>query len=217
MQGLLGADPSAKLVACALADCANVKHNGIAFPSVAMLMHRTGLSERRVQIHLRELVAGGWIEPVGATHGGRGMSTRYRLNLAKMRANIHKKGGAHDTHSHGQKGDVGDGDKGTINGVASDRVSDHLNPVVHGRNPVVHGIKTPSPATPEPELTGRDRGNPTFDVQSLRSILNPLREGKIEPEKVVARKVVAKHGHHRTQAEQVAWIEAEMRKKAGTP
>lgn len=88
MQGLTGADPSAKLVAVALADFAQVKDHGVAFPSVSRLCAVTGLSERQVQQHLRQLRTDGWIAPEGATHGGRGMSTRYRLNLPKLRANM---------------------------------------------------------------------------------------------------------------------------------
>jgi Helix-turn-helix domain len=79
-------DPRAKLVLVCLADHANKEHNGIAFPSVATLARRTGFCERTVRYYLRALEAASWISRASAGHGGRGMATRYQLNLTRMRA-----------------------------------------------------------------------------------------------------------------------------------
>ena len=84
LTGLQGVDPTAKLVAVCLADCANEGHGGLAWPSVATIARRAGICERQVQAHLRTLEAAGWIARESAGQGGRGMTTRYRLHLDAM-------------------------------------------------------------------------------------------------------------------------------------
>src|SRR5436309_305406 len=76
--------PSAKLVAVALANHANVGSCGIAWPSVKTLSRETGISTGRVREHLRKLEAREWVMREGRRGGGRGLSTRYRINLARM-------------------------------------------------------------------------------------------------------------------------------------
>ncbi len=53
--------PSTRMVAIALADYAN-SDNGHAWPSVANLSRRSGVSVRQVQRCLRDIEADGWIE-----------------------------------------------------------------------------------------------------------------------------------------------------------
>ena len=60
--------PSTRMVAVALADYANTD-NGHAWPSVANLARRSGLSTRQVQRCLRQIERDGWIErATGDTH-----------------------------------------------------------------------------------------------------------------------------------------------------
>jgi hypothetical protein len=67
---------SARLVLLAIADHAN--GDGVdAFPSTAQLMHKTGLSERGVQVAVAELVKLGELHV--AAGGGRGRTNRYRV------------------------------------------------------------------------------------------------------------------------------------------
>jgi hypothetical protein len=96
-------DPSAKLVLISLAEHANKKSGGVAWPSVATIAEESDLSVRQVQYHLRELEAAGWLSPVGNTCGGRGRSTRYQLNIARMRAARLAKGEAHCTVSETER------------------------------------------------------------------------------------------------------------------
>ena len=53
--------PSTRMVAIAIADYSN-GDNGLAWPSVANLSRRSGVSGRQVQRGLREIEADGWIE-----------------------------------------------------------------------------------------------------------------------------------------------------------
>jgi DNA-binding IclR family transcriptional regulator len=53
--------PSTRMVAVALADYANTD-NGHAWPSVANVARRSGLSTRQVQRCLRQIEKDGWIE-----------------------------------------------------------------------------------------------------------------------------------------------------------
>jgi hypothetical protein len=67
---------SARLVLLAIADHAN--GDGVdAFPSMAQLAHKTGLSERGVQIAVAELVRLGELHV--SAGGGRGRTNRYRV------------------------------------------------------------------------------------------------------------------------------------------
>ena len=59
--------PSTRMVAVALADYANTD-NGHAWPSVANLARRSGLSTRQVQRCLRQIEKDGWIERQPDTH-----------------------------------------------------------------------------------------------------------------------------------------------------
>src|SRR6266545_3617984 len=66
----------ARLVLLAIADHAN--GDGVdAFPSIAQLMHKTGLSERAVQKAVGELAELGELQV--AFGGGRGRTNRYRV------------------------------------------------------------------------------------------------------------------------------------------
>jgi len=76
-----GIAASEKLVLIALADRANHKHGGAAWPSVGDLAQRTGLCERSVQRALRRLEHNGLVVPASNTIGGRGKSTTYQLAI----------------------------------------------------------------------------------------------------------------------------------------
>src|ERR1700683_5272971 len=74
--------PTDKLVLLALADHMHKDSTG-AYPSIELLMWKTGLSRRPVQKALRRMQADRVIAPVGAVHGGRvhgghGNSTEYK-------------------------------------------------------------------------------------------------------------------------------------------
>ena len=56
--------PSTRMVAIALADYSN-GDNGLAWPSVANLSRRSGVSVRQVQRCLRDIEADGWIVKAG--------------------------------------------------------------------------------------------------------------------------------------------------------
>lgn len=71
--------PSKRLVMLALADHAN--DEGICYPSIARLCLRTGMKERTVQTHIRELEAGGHLSR--EMNKGRGGSNLYHLTPAK--------------------------------------------------------------------------------------------------------------------------------------
>lgn len=122
MTGLKGVDPSAKLVAVALADCANANHGGVAFPSIGTLVARTGICETQVRVHLRRLETDGWIAREGSANGGRGMTTRYRLNLARMLT-------------------VSEAAKAAPNRRVSEVKGDSAPPGIADRNPAVHRTK----------------------------------------------------------------------------
>ena len=68
-------DPSRKLVLVCLADHANERDGGLAWPSNATVSKRTGICERQVQEHRAAL------EPVSNSRGGRGKAKVYRLKL----------------------------------------------------------------------------------------------------------------------------------------
>ena len=56
--------PSTRMVAIALADYSN-GDNGLAWPSIANLSRRSGVSVRQVQRCLRDIEADGWIVKAG--------------------------------------------------------------------------------------------------------------------------------------------------------
>ncbi len=73
----------ARLVLLAIADHAN--GDGVdAFPSIAQLMHKTGLTERAVQKAVAELVKLGELHV--AVGGGRGRTSRYRVLMVERPA-----------------------------------------------------------------------------------------------------------------------------------
>jgi hypothetical protein len=74
-------DPSRKLVLVCLADHANERDGGLAWPSNALLSKRTGICERQVQEHRVALEASDLIELVSNTRGGRGKAKVYRLKV----------------------------------------------------------------------------------------------------------------------------------------
>ena len=61
--------PSTRMVAIALADYSN-GDNGLAWPSVANLSRRSGVSVRQVQRCLRDIEADGWIVKAGIHNRG---------------------------------------------------------------------------------------------------------------------------------------------------
>jgi hypothetical protein len=74
-------DPSQKLVLVCLADHANERDRGLAWPSNATLSQRTGICERQVQEHRVALEAAALIELVSNRRGGRGKAKVYRLKV----------------------------------------------------------------------------------------------------------------------------------------
>jgi hypothetical protein len=191
MDGLVGVDPSAKLVVVVLADCANQNAGGIAFPSIATIARRTGICERQVRDHLRKLEVEDWISREGATHGGRGMTTRYRLNLRRLltvaalekaaaeRRVSEKKGGSASPGINGENPAVQPTKPGSV---------EHETRQFTAINPAAHRPRTGS----EPFRTGIEPGahakSETLDTEGTKrkadiSIVIP------EPEKAL--KVVA--------------------------
>jgi len=209
LTGMAGVDPSAKLIAIILADCANLSHQGVSFPSIATIMQRSNLSERQVQYHLRELTASNWIMPEGATHGGRGHATRYRLNLAKLRAAVGKDGA--------EKGAADCTLTDPVKGAADRRVSEPVKGAMQGKKGAMDGIKRVQPIAPEPEGTVRDREKVAAAVLGLRSTLLKKIQPEKQPEKMPDATVQAQpieqppDRPQRTQEEQIAWIAAQLR------
>ena len=95
-----GIAASEKLVLIALADRANHKHGGAAWPSVGDLAQRTGLCERSVQRALRRLEHNGLVVPASNTVGGRGKSTTYQLAIDT------EKGDRLSPFTHPRRGDI---------------------------------------------------------------------------------------------------------------
>ena len=95
-----GIAASEKLVLIALADRANHRHGGAAWPSVRDLAQRTGLCERSVQRALRRLEHNDLVVPASNTIGGRGKSTTYQLAIDA------EKGDRLSPFTHPQKGDI---------------------------------------------------------------------------------------------------------------
>lgn len=62
--------PAVRIVALALADRVNHEHQ--CWPSIADVCRRTGLSERSVQMHLRQLEREGVVDRVGQRSNGCG-------------------------------------------------------------------------------------------------------------------------------------------------
>jgi DNA-binding Lrp family transcriptional regulator len=173
LDAVIGIEPSAKLVLVALADNANSKHNGVAFPSVATLARRAGICERQVRSNLRKLEAQGWITRESAGDGGRGMATRYRLNLDRMKAAIEQQNPeAHRRLSTKEGGSA-------LPGISEEtRKPGAQNPEVQRRKPGSGAYKTRKPAAPELEVTGitgknfaRER-EPALDAPLAPAALN---------------------------------------------
>lgn len=218
MNGLTGVDPSAKLVAVALADCANVQHNGLAFPAMATLVRMTGIGETQTRKHVQALVADGWLTIESAGNGGRGMATRYRLNLPKMRANAPAK-------HHGAPGGIGPdkphgapNPKLSTNGAEDRGVSgDEKGAAGRGK-----GCGGPDervrPAAPELEVN-RNKPEVMAIGSLIRSALNGNRKGLKaegpEPEKSATRNGSASAVHQapRSREEQLAFVERALAAK----
>jgi hypothetical protein len=88
-----------------IANCIN-RHTGEAFPSIAYLMKRARMGERRVYRALKRLRAGGELQVVSAKGGGCHRSNRYSLNPLPI-----------------SNTDIGD----SINTVAGDSIKPHRN------------------------------------------------------------------------------------------
>jgi hypothetical protein len=78
------------------------------YPSVETISGRTGLERRTVQKMLRELEAPRIICAVGSQRGGRGHSTRYEINMGKLRelketANCMNSSGRHKREPESQR------------------------------------------------------------------------------------------------------------------
>ena len=102
MHAVRGLEPSHKLTLAVLADCANIKDHGVTFPAVHTLCDRVGIVDRRtMQRILRELEATGWLLVEQASKGGHGRTTRYRLNLPKLRGSGHGNGGTQPADNGG--------------------------------------------------------------------------------------------------------------------
>ena len=84
LDGVREVPPNVLLTLIALADRANQKHGGEAWPSVADIAERTNRQERQVRDDLRTLERQGWINHVPSGRGGRGRTTVYQLNFAAM-------------------------------------------------------------------------------------------------------------------------------------
>lgn len=222
MQGALGLDPGTKLVLVALAECANVKDHGVTFPSVARLARYSCLTERHVQRILRELVEATWITVERASKGGYGQTTRYRLNLPKLRAGSTKNPDAHVTDQDGHNGDA----DVRVNGDASVRVEPPPNPDAHVATTLTFGAQNPDAHVTrsfEPEGTGnagaraREAASPT----SLREILNRkgLKAEGPEPEEGATRNASAPTAKPapRSREEQIAFVERALAKGGGEP
>lgn len=69
--------PTARLVLAVLADCAN--GFGLAWPGVALLAERSGLSERRIRQLLAQLEREGSIEAFGSRKGGQALAVRWKV------------------------------------------------------------------------------------------------------------------------------------------
>ena len=67
------------LLALALADHASDDGTKV-YPSIRALAEKTRQSERTVQYQLRRMEAMGWLILVSAGHGGRSMTSEYRIN-----------------------------------------------------------------------------------------------------------------------------------------
>jgi hypothetical protein len=78
--------PGAKLVCAAIADCANIAHGGVAWPSVARLARMASISERQAREHITTLSRRDWIACESGRGGGRGQTTRYRLHVERLTA-----------------------------------------------------------------------------------------------------------------------------------
>lgn len=87
------------LLALALADHASDDGTSV-YPKVKALAKKTRQSERTVQYQLRAMQDAGWLILVGSGHGGRSMSTEYRISPLWIKgANFApiEKGAIHDT------------------------------------------------------------------------------------------------------------------------
>ena len=74
--------PLRKMVLLAIADHAH-DDGTKAFPGVARIVYKTGISRRAVQQHLRVLEEAGLLVATAHGRGGRGMATEYRVDTGK--------------------------------------------------------------------------------------------------------------------------------------
>jgi hypothetical protein len=145
LRGVFGLDPTAKLILLIVAEYARASSGGVAWPSVATIAREAGISERRTQIHLHRLREDRWLAVVGDARGGSGHSTRYKINLDRMRAAM--KGDVGVTVSKSEKGDPGVTvlDVGTVTGTSKNGDGGSKNG--DGETP-----ETVMAASPEPEV-----------------------------------------------------------------
>jgi len=95
LRGAHGLHPTGKLILVVLAEHANADSGGVAWPSVETIARLVNLSDRMVQLHLRDLCHEGWIAVDGDMRGGYRNTVRYKLNVHRLREA--RKGEAHFT------------------------------------------------------------------------------------------------------------------------
>lgn len=146
LRGVHGIPPVQKLILIVLADYARAEHDGVCWPSIATIASEVGIVRSQVSEHLSRLRRLQWIEPVGTTRGGRGRSTRWRLNLARIAETaVRQKHTATRTVS----GDGKDPDSRAVIPAETIRFSDPNDLVQRGIHPVL-GAETIRPTGYEP-------------------------------------------------------------------
>lgn len=76
-------DPQRKLILVTMADNAN--STGLCWPAQATIARRSSISTRALRDHLHGLESAGWLT-ILSLGNGRGNSTRYMLNVARIKA-----------------------------------------------------------------------------------------------------------------------------------
>ena len=114
------AEPGARFVLPTIA--LHVDDGGVAFPSVGTLSELTGISERQIRRHLRQLEAGGEL----STKGSEGRyCNKYRITMSSSRTRPPEPG-------QGDRVEPGHGDR---DGARATRTSASANPVICDRQP----------------------------------------------------------------------------------
>lgn len=149
MWGLVGVDPSAKLLAMILAE--HVHSDGdTAFPSIGKLSLLSGLSARRVQELLRNLETHGWLSRVVASNGG--STNVYKLPLGRLKQVRAGERAKWDAHTGARRRMV---DPATHRRVADAQTMRQPagNGAMQSDRPCDAPRHTLRPAAPEPVLT----------------------------------------------------------------